>query len=156
MGIRLHRSLYGRVVGGARLQPLVALFVVLLPIRLIVLAAGASHDQSLPIGATALVLLAFVVVLLAGATGWAEADDAGVRWRYYLRHQFGWHEIEQIRLVVKGVSIGGVLHQLVVRAGGRDHVVIPAHAAGSGRVAFGRQLLAEAGRRGIAVQDNWG
>lgn len=152
--IHLDRSLLGRLLGGARLQPLVALLVLLLAMRAVLLAAG-EHQDSLPLSQTLLVLLVLLVVLLIGATGHAEADDTGVSWRYYLPHRLPWEEIDQISLVVRGVGLTSLRHLLVVRAAGHRHVITPAWVAGSGQIRFGRELLAAAAARGIAVDDHW-
>lgn len=154
--IRLRRTLLARLVSGARLQLLYTTLAVLVALRAVGQASGAVDDDSLPIGATLLVLLALVALVAVGATGHAEADDAGVRWRYYLSHDHAWSEIEGIELQVVGVSIVGVRHLMFVRAGGRRHKVTPACGRGRDHVRFAAELLALAGRRGIDVIDGWG
>jgi hypothetical protein len=153
--IRLDRSLPGRLWGGARLQPLVLTFVVLVAIRVVGQAAGLIGDRSLSLTWTALVWAVLVALLLVGATGWAAADDAGVQWRYYRTHRYAWSEIEQLCLDRKVIGITAVRYVLVLQAHGRRHEIVPAHMAGPGRKAFARQLAATAAARGIPVVDRW-
>lgn len=153
--IRLDRSLLARLVSGARLQGLIALFAVLIALRAIGQAAGAIDDNSLPIGVTLLVLLALVVVLAAGATGYAEADEAEVRWRYYLAHRYPWSDIEQVELQVVGVSIVGVRHLMFVHVGGRRRKITPGCGHGRGQLDFAAHLLALAAARGLPTVDGW-
>lgn len=153
--IRLRRPLWARLLSGARLQALVALLVVLVALRAIGLLAGVIHDNSAPLGATLLVLLALVVLLAVGATGYAVADETGVRWRYYARHAHAWSEIERVDLEAVGVSLIAVRHTVSLRVAGRRHVITPASDGGSGRVEFGRDLAAAATARGIPVVDRW-
>jgi hypothetical protein len=153
--IGLDRTMPGRLWGGTRLQPLVLTFVVLGAVRIIGMAAGLIDDQSLPLTWTAIIWAVLVALLFVGVTGWAAADDEGVRWRYYRTHQYAWSEIEQLCLDTKVVGINAVRYLLVVRAHGRRHQIVPAHMAGPGRKAFARELAATAAARGIPVVDRW-
>jgi hypothetical protein len=153
--IELDRPPWARLLSGFRLQGLIALFTVLLAARAIGQAAGAIDSGSPPLGGTLLATLAFLLVLLVGATGHAEADEAGVRWRYYAPHSYRWDEIERIELQVVGVGITGVRHLIGVRAGGRTHRITPAAEGGAGRARFGRALAELAAARGVEVVDRW-
>ncbi len=154
--IRLERSAVARLVSGARLQGLITFFALLIALRAIGQAVGAIDDTSLPIGGTLLILLALVVIVAVGAAGSAEADDTGVRWRYFVTQNHPWTEIEQVELRVVGVSLVGLRHLMFVRAGGRSHKVTPACGRSRDQFRFAADLLPLAARHGVAVVDGWG
>ena len=152
--IQLRRDLLHRLVCGRFAQPMIALFTVLVLIRLIALLAGASHDRSLSVGVTAAVLAVLVVLLLVGATAHAEADAQEIRWRYYLAHHVAWADVTAVDLGVRPMG-NGTLHYVEVGTAHGRHRISPAYGAGAGRVRFGRDLLAAAEARGIPVSDGW-
>lgn len=147
--IRLQRSLLGRIAGGALLQPLLALLTVLLPVRLIL--AVMSSDGTSQAGAIAVIAGVLIALWTLGVVARAEADDEGVRWRYYYAHDLRWGEIEQVSLVTRGTGRLGLRHQILVSAGGRQYAITPASAGGPGRIEFARDLLRLAASHGVAA-----
>jgi hypothetical protein len=62
--------------------------------------------------------------------------------------------VTAVELGVRPVG-NGTLHFVEVRTAHRRYRISPAYGAGAARIRFGRDLLAAAGARGIAVTDGW-
>jgi hypothetical protein len=141
--IRLRRSRFNRAVSGAVLQPLYALFAILLLVRLAI--SSGSDLVSGGLGCAAL------IIWLVGAVGYAEADERGLHWRYYRSHRVAWNEIEQVTFGIRSYGTG-LRHVIVVRSRGRSHLITPACSSRSTNVmAFARQLLYLAEAHGVAT-----
>lgn len=140
-----------RVAGAALPQPILFPLSVLLPITLVVQLTGSDGAELSTVVATPVVLILWLV----GVSAHAEVGQRGVRWRYYLRHDIPWADVERISLTVTGMG-WGARHSIVVRSGGRDHRITPAAPPGRGRIDFARQLFAYAEAAGVpASNEGW-
>lgn len=135
--VRLHRTLYHRLFGGPILQPLyLTLWVLML------VGAGARAARGEDGGALiATIILAVVIAVIwgLGATGWAEADERGIRWRSYLPTTVGWGDVRGVEGESHGTGLQGVRTLLVVQTATRRRSVGPA----AGRGPNQRRFLAD-------------
>jgi hypothetical protein len=151
----LERPVPFRLWFGSRLQALATTFAVVVVIVLVARAAGSGGKHGLTAVQGLILLLVLLVAVAIGATGHAEFDASGVRWRYYAARSFGWNEIERVELARYVIGITARVLAIDVYVGGRRHRVTPATNGGAGRDRFGRALAATAAARGIEVVDNW-
>src|SRR6266545_2408604 len=72
---------------------------------------------------------------LPGVTAWAEVDDAGLRWRYWMKCDLAWRDVARVALGQRAIAQYGPgpdLSQpaIIVRSKGDDEFVRPAAACG--------------------------
>jgi hypothetical protein len=87
-----------------------------------------------------------VALWLPGVTAWAEVDDAGLRWRYWMKCDLAWRDVARVALGQRAIAQYGPgpdLSQpaIIVRSKGDDEFVRPAAACGRGRKEFGTAVL---------------
>jgi hypothetical protein len=90
--------------------------------------------------------LAAFALWLRGVTAWAEVDDAGVRWRYWMKYDYAWHEVTRIALgqrVVSQVGPGPDVSQpaILVRTRGDEDFIRPAASCWRHRKEFGTAVV---------------
>jgi hypothetical protein len=150
-GVRLRRNLLARMFGGFQFQWILA-FAVLLNLALLVLVAemdGAAKALS----ALAPALVGWVLWGI-GVSATAGADDAGVHWRYFVRHSYPWSEIDRIAFgdVMRAVGGGAGTAAILVGVGGHDRPITPALGCSARlRTEFGNELIGLARARGVQV-----
>ncbi|MEO6887269.1 MAG: hypothetical protein ABI232_13425 [Jatrophihabitantaceae bacterium] len=141
--IHLARTPLMRAVGGQLLQPLFLLVAVFG-----FLGAIINSKQ----GPAPLIIAILAVVLwLVSATASAEADDNGMRWRCYLRHELPWSEITDISLHLQVFGWQGARPVILVRTVHRTLRLVPATGHNSANVTFCRELRALAAAHGVQV-----
>lgn len=144
--VRLRRTLYHRLFGGPILQPLLLLVWVLLLASAVVRGARGQDG-----GLVARVVVGLVVaaVWTLGATGWAMADERGIRWRSYWPVTVTWSDVRGVAERSYGTGLLGVRVLAVVQTATRRRTIVPA----AGRGPLQREFLAQvqelaAGRAG--------
>jgi hypothetical protein len=140
---------------GFRLQGVFVIFALPLLVRVVALVGGSGRAGQPGLAVTLLAVLVLAGAGAVGATGWAEADGAGVRWRYWSRHSYAWSDIDGLELQAVGVGMTGVRHLVAVRVHGRSHRITPASDGGRHAREFGRRLVELAAAHGIPVEDGW-
>lgn len=154
---RLRRGILARVFGGYLLQPILALSL-LVSVGLfglistfagpIFLLRAVSHDP------LAWLSLIWWAIWGMGVSAHAEADDDGISWRYYRNNHYPWAGIEQIRFgaVRRAVAGGAWTPAILLRAGGREHPIIPAFSCDTERrTEFATELIRLAAAHGVRV-----
>ncbi len=132
--VRLRRTLYHRLFGGPTLQPLCLVLWVSMLVGTAARAARGEHGSALS-GA-----VFFAGVWALGATGWAEADEHGIRWRGYWPTAVGWGEVREVRSETHGIGLQGVRTLLVVQTVTRRRPIGPAAGRGANQRGFGAAL----------------
>jgi hypothetical protein len=146
---RLRRGVGARLFGGSNFQLILTCGVVLNVVLLGVVASFDGLTQVLPAEAPALV---WWVIWGMGVTAHAAADEAGVHWRYFLRHKYAWNEIDQIRFggVLRGATPSAGAPAILISVAGREHPVVPALGCDRTRATeFGTELTGLAGAHGV-------
>jgi hypothetical protein len=149
---RLRRSLFARLFTGFFLQQILTCALALELVLVVIVSTFGSAGTVLAATAPSLI---FWVIWGFGVAGSAEADDTGLRWRYYAAHRYAWTEIEEIEFggaIVRGTTgLGRPVIRVVV--GGRRHPVTPAYGCSRSQLAeFGRAVSALATAHGVAVR----
>lgn len=156
--MRLHRTLViGRLLGGGAHPLLLAFASACAVLGALMLGGG----QSSPV--LGCVLLAGAVGSgagwLRGFTAWAEFDDDGVRWRYWVRHAYPWPQIARIDLSEQHRLTSASEFPVIVvqwRASGEQPAdsddIRPARGCGRHRREFGAALLEAAARHGVRTR----
>ncbi|MBO0870156.1 MAG: hypothetical protein J2P15_16480 [Micromonosporaceae bacterium] len=93
--VRLRRSLSARLFSSG---PQIFLTLAAAMTVLIVVAAILTRRAHLEFWYYDLIDALLFALWLRGATAWAEADEHGVRWRYWIRHDLPWHRVSRVSL----------------------------------------------------------
>lgn len=138
-----------RAVGGQLFQ-----FLFLLVAVFGFLGAMVNSKQ----GPAPLIIGAVATVLwLVSATAYAAADDNGLRWRCYLRHELPWSQITGISLHVQSFGWQGMRHLILIQTAHRTRQLVPATGHNKANVAFCRELRALAATHGVEIDTSgWG
>ena len=152
MTTRLRRSVLTRVMGGAWFQWLLTLQLAFLAWALVA-APGLEAGQ---LGPLILLFVPYAVLWTSGVTAWAEVDDTGLRWRYFVRVQLTWAQVTGIELTSR--STPGVIgpSQRLIRirtAQGPARLIAPALSGGQRDTAeFALAVVAAARQHGVPVE----
>lgn len=147
--VRLRRPLLTRLFSSA-LQTLLTVYALAVAGMLVAAVAGRLDWSYWPLY---LVDLAAVAVWLLGVTAWAEADDSGVRWRYWMKQDVPWRDVSRVALGQRAIVQYGPgpdrsQPAILVRGKGDEDFVRPAAMCGRHRREFGTAVLELAGRHG--------
>jgi hypothetical protein len=145
MTVRLRRPLYARLFSSG-LQALLTVYTAV-TVGFVVAAVAGSFDW-----AYWYVFVFDVVVVgvwLLGVTAWAEVDDRGIRWRYWMKHDYPWGDVSRVALGQRAMSPmfpGPDVRQpvILVRCKGDEDFVRPAVLCRRHRREFGNALLQQA------------
>lgn len=147
--VHLRRSLINRTCAGALFQPFLSLVLILL-----IIALAASNGSKLPLGIATIVVF---LLWLPGVLAQAEADEHGVRWRYYLPHDIPWTDLQRVTLRVQSFGLQGARHLVVLHTERGKHHLTPACGSRSKPIAeFCRAVVDGARTRGIQVDGTEG
>lgn len=141
--VRLRRPALARLFSSP-LQTLLTLYAAV-TVGLVVAAVAGSLDWSywyLYI----IDVIAFAVWLL-GVSAWAEVDDNGVRWRYWMKTELPWRDVSRVALGQRarvfqtrpGPDFGQPA--VLVRSKGDEDFIRPAAGCGRRRREFGTAVL---------------
>lgn len=154
--VRLRRT-WGARLASSGLQLLLTLYVAFTVAFVVLFVATGRAEWQYWYFYLLDVLLA--ALWLRGVTAWAEADDEGVRWRYWIRHEAPWGKVSRVALGERAVLFSPYpfartrTPAIEIRARGRDEVYIrPAAAMGRRRREFGTQLLRLAREHGVRAE----
>jgi hypothetical protein len=103
-----------------------------------------------------LVDVLLVALWLRGVTAWAQADDEGLRWRYWARWDHPWSKISRVTLTRHSNTFAyhaaGPPIILVRAKGGDEDFIVPARGCGRHRREFGSAVLAAARAHGVRTE----
>lgn len=153
--VRLRRTWNARLFGSwsqLALTLYAAAFLALLGLQ------GASGSLSGRYWYFYLVDAVVAVLWLRGITAWAEADEHGVRWRYWTKTDLPWRRVERVALGERAVLASPQPlprtrePAILVRTKSHDTEIIwPARGMSRRRREFGTALLALARAHGVAT-----
>lgn len=147
--VQLRRPVLARLFSSA-LQTLLTVYALAVSGMVVAAVSGKLDWSYWPLY---LVDLAAVAVWLLGVSAWADADDGGVRWRYWMKQDIAWQDVTRVALGQRAVvqyRPGPDRKQpaILVSSRGDEDFIRPAAMCGRHRRDFGTPLLALAAQHG--------